>query len=88
MSAFALKYDLQFKTTDRTLKQLQLVALSILEGALMMMVPAVDEDGHHYGYFNDNTQHVFGLLSLLWQEMVLAGRITQVRVNTIKRGTI
>ncbi len=54
----------------------------ILDGVLVILTSAMDDDGYYYSNINDNTQNVFALLSNLWQEMVLEGRITQVCVNT------
>ncbi len=54
----------------------------ILDGVLIIVASAMDDDGQYYGNINDNTQNVVALLSHLWEEMVLEGRITLVCVNT------
>ncbi len=52
----------------------------VLDGVLIILVAVVDEDGQYHGKVNDGTQNVLALLSHLWKDMVLEGRITQACV--------
>ncbi len=39
----------------------------ILDGVLIIVASAMDDDGQYYGNINDNTQNVVVLLSHLWE---------------------